>query len=309
MRDTFAKLLCDYAKEQSQIILITGDLGFKVFDEYRSLFPCQYINSGISEQNMTAVATGLALQGFTVFTYSIGNFPTLRCLEQIRNDVCYHNANVKIISVGSGFSYGPLGASHHSTEDISIMRSLPNLRIISPCCKLEVREAVKELLFNDGPYYMRLDKSYIEDGIVDKSYVNFGPVRIIEPGHDLLFFVTGGIAEEAIKASKKLKKKKISSNIVSVSSLKPLDADGIIDLCGKFSVIVTLEEHSKIGGLGTSILELLSDKKIYGKKVLRLGLPDNFTSLVGSQKHLRKVCNIDSDSIVSSVLSFLSYPI
>src|SRR4051794_39462434 len=155
MRDSFIKTLCDLAERNSRIMLITGDLGFAVLDEYRRRFPRQFINAGVAEQNMTLLATGMALEGHVVFTYSIGNFPTLRCLEMIRNDAAYHNANVKVVSIGGGFSYGPLGISHHATEDLAIMRALPNVTSVSPTSLWEVAEATKAITQTPGTFFFR----------------------------------------------------------------------------------------------------------------------------------------------------------
>src|SRR5438477_2359167 len=150
MRDQFVKTLTALAETNSLIMLVTGDLGFGVLTGFKERFPRQYLNVGVAEQNLTGLATGLALEGRVVFTYSIGNFPTLRCLEQIRNDVCYHNVDVKVVSIGAGFSYGPLGISHHATEDISILRALPNMTVVSPCDLWEVAEATRALVDRPG---------------------------------------------------------------------------------------------------------------------------------------------------------------
>src|SRR5882757_6882308 len=159
MRDHFVKRLSEMAETDSRITLMTGDLGFGVLTDFQKRFPKQFINAGVAEQNMTGLATGLALDGRTVFTYSIANFPTLRCLEQIRNDICYHEANVKVVAIGGGFSYGALGISHHATEDIAIMRSLPGMTVLCPGDVHEAIEATTIAYRTPGPCYLRLDKS------------------------------------------------------------------------------------------------------------------------------------------------------
>ena len=146
MRDVFIEVLTEEVEKNSQIILITGDLGFGVLDNFKEKYPNNFINAGVAEQNMTGIAAGMALEGKIIFTYSIANFPTLRCLDQIRNDVCYHNLKVNIVAIGGGFSYGALGMSHHATEDIAIMRSLPNLRVISPSTLGEVKKVTKAII-------------------------------------------------------------------------------------------------------------------------------------------------------------------
>jgi transketolase len=159
MRTAFIKALTDLAETDNRIWLVTGDLGFSVLEEFASRFPDRYLNVGVAEQNMTGVAAGLAMSGKIVFTYSIANFPTLRCLEQVRNDVCYHNANVKIVAVGGGLAYGAQGYTHHAIEDLAILRALPNIRVIAPGDPAETRAAVMAIVNTPGPCYLRLGKA------------------------------------------------------------------------------------------------------------------------------------------------------
>lgn len=171
MRDSFLKSLTLLAKEDANVMLLTADLGFGVFESFADSFPDQYLNVGVAEQNMTGIATGLALEGKTVFTYSIGNFPTLRCLEQIRNDACYHEVNVNIVSTGGGFSYGALGMSHHTTEDLSIMRALSGVTVIAPCNGWEAEHATVQVAKQPGVSYLRIDKTSVdEDQTTDEKY-------------------------------------------------------------------------------------------------------------------------------------------
>ena len=197
MRDRFISELLQRAKSDQKILLITGDLGFGVFDKYREELPDQFINAGVSEQNMTALACGLALEGFKVFTYSIGNFPTLRCLEQIRNDVCYHDANVTVVSIGGGFSYGQLGVSHFATEDLSIMRAIPNLTILTPSGEQQVAEMVQGIDEIQGPKYIRLDKDSAPH-IPSRTPFELGRVERLVEGSDGTLICIGGIFERGI---------------------------------------------------------------------------------------------------------------
>ena len=158
MRDTFVRTLIEEAMQDPRIVLVTGDLGFGVLKPFWELLPNQFINAGIAEQNMTSVAAGMALEGKIVFTYSIGNFPTLRCLEQIRNDCAYHDANVKIVCVGGGFVYGSLGMSHHATEDIAVMRAIPGMTVICPGDLVEAAEATRAIVKHPGTCYLRLGR-------------------------------------------------------------------------------------------------------------------------------------------------------
>src|SRR5688572_23737557 len=188
MRDAFVRTVRDLAAADPRVLLITGDLGFGVLTEFARDFPSQYLNVGVAEQNLTGVATGAALSGHTVFTYSIGNFPTLRCLEQIRNDVCYHDAAVKVVAIGGGFSYGALGVSHHATEDLAIMRSLPHMTVLAPGDVYEAVEATRMAYRTAGPCYLRLDKSAAPDqSEADREFV-LGRPRRLRSGTEVVIF-------------------------------------------------------------------------------------------------------------------------
>lgn len=308
MRDHFIKELSGLIHEFPNIILITGDLGFSVLDDFRDSFPDNFINAGVAEQNMTGIATGMALEGKIVFTYSIANFPTLRCLEQIRNDVCYHNLNVNIVSIGGGFSYGSLGFSHHATEDLSILRSLPDITVVSPSGFWETVEATKALVKHPGAGFLRLDKSHGDDKPNFKKNEKFelGKARVIRNGTDCTIIVTGGILEEVIKAEVLLRSKGISTRIISMHTLKPLDKNTIISTCKKTNTVITVEEHTIYGGLGSAVAEVLLDNNVIPDRFLRIGLEAGFSSIVGSQKYLRKYYSLDASSIFNRVFKLLN---
>ena len=223
------KALVELAEENSNVMLLTGDLGYSVFEDFEESFPDQYINVGVAEQNMTGIAAGLALEGKIVFTYSIGNFPTLRCLEQIRNNLCYHELNVNIIGMGAGFSYGALGMTHHATEDISVMRSLPNTSVVAPSGPEEAYELVKQVAKIDGVSYIRLDKTSLD--FPGRSDIKFGAIRELIAGFDIAILATGGITKNAINIAKKAIDKGVSVGIYSVHTIKPLDKIEIINIC------------------------------------------------------------------------------
>ncbi len=306
MRDYFIRRLCEIAERDHRIILITGDLGFGVFDEYRQHFPHQFINAGVAEQNMTGIATGLALEGRIVFTYSIGNFSTLRCLEQIRNDACYHEANVKVVSIGGGFSYGALGISHHATEDLSIMRSLPNITIVSPCDLWEAEQATEAIVNTPGTCYLRLDKS--SGKIINKPKEKFqlGKARVVRAGADITVIVTGGILEEVQEAAERLSMSGIEVRILSIHTIKPFDVETVIKAAYETYGIITVEEHTRHGGLGGIVAEVLMDAGVMPKVFRRMGLNAGFSSIVGSQRYLRKQYGLDTDSIESLIKLELS---
>jgi len=304
MRDHFIKRLSELAEHDFRIMLVTGDLGFGVFDEYRRRFPGQFINAGVAEQNMTGIATGMAMEGRVVFTYSIANFPTLRCLEQIRNDACYHGANVKVVSIGGGFSYGALGISHHATEDLAIMRSLPDITVVSPCGYWETIEATEAIVNMPGTCYLRLDKSAGDDAPLDKEEkFEIGKARVLREGSDCAIIVTGGILGEVWQAAELLEKKGISARIVSMHTIKPLDREAILQTCQDVGVIVTVEEHTVYGGLGSAVAEALLDNGVLPSAFLCIGLEAGFSSIVGSQQYSRKRYGLDAESISDRILS------
>ena len=305
MRDRFIKTLCELAERDPRIMLITGDLGFAVLDEYRRRFPRQFINAGVAEQNMTLVATGMALEGHIVFTYSIGNFPTLRCLEMIRNDAAYHSANVKVVSVGGGFSYGALGISHHATEDLAIMRALPDVAIFSPTSLWETEQATKAVVETPGTCFLRLDKDPGHAGPASESF-DVGVPRLLRSGNDIAFFVTGGISSEVVAAADQLTTFGLTSSIFSVHTLKPFHPERIIEAARSHGAIVTVEEHTVHGGLGGLVLETLAAAGHFPRRFLRIGLEGCFSSIVGSQSYLRKAYGLDAASIVNRTKTLLS---
>jgi transketolase len=305
MRDRFIQTLCALAEKDSRIMLLTGDLGFAVLDEYRRRFPRQFINVGVAEQNMTLVATGMAMEGHIVFTYSIGNFPTLRCLEMIRNDAAYHGANVKVVSVGGGFSYGQLGISHHATEDLAIMRALPETTCFAPTGLSEVTAATQAAAQISGTCFLRLDKDKGPDGLADEPFV-VGRPRVLQKGQDVGFITTGGILSEVVRASEALAKEGISSSIYAVHTIKPLEPLRFIEAARNHRVLVTVEEHTIHGGLGGLVLETLADAGVSPPKFLRIGLNGCFSSVVGSQAHLRSVYAMDAAHIVRRTRAMLN---
>ncbi|MCE5315385.1 MAG: transketolase C-terminal domain-containing protein [Armatimonadota bacterium] len=301
MRDTFVARLMQLAQEDPSIMLITGDLGFGVLTKFQEKFPKRYINAGIAEQNMTGLATGLAMVGKTVFTYSIGNFPILRCLEQIRNDACYHGANVKIVSVGGGFSYGSLGISHHATEDIGIMRSLPDITVVVPSDKWEAGEVVEELIKTPGACYLRLDKSSAPDSHAPGERFELGRARVVRAGSDITIIACGGILGEAIKAADALAEAGISCRVVSMHTIKPLDLAAIADACNTTGGIITVEENTVDGGLGGAVAEACLEMGLNPGVFHRIGLRAGFSCIVGSQDYLRARYEMDAAAITKSI--------
>jgi transketolase len=304
MRNAFMATLFELAEADKNIMLLTGDLGFGVFEEFQQKFPKQFLNVGVAEQNMMGVASGLALEGKIIFTYSIGNFPTLRCLEQIRNDACYHELNINIIAVGGGFSYGGLGMSHHATEDVAIMRALPKTTVIAPSTTWEAGEATRLLAKTAGVGYLRIDKSAATENENAPPF-QIGKARRLREGSDITIFGYGGILQEAMLAADKLSNLGISCRVSSLHTIKPIDVDEIISACKETQGIITIEEHIINGGLGGAVAEVCMDKGLKTNFFVRMGMQDEYSAIVGDQQYLRRYYNIDALSIMDSIKELL----
>lgn len=297
MRDTFVEFLRQKAINNSNILLLTGDLGFGVLNKYRETIPEQFINVGIAEQNMTGVAAGLALEGYKVFTYSIGNFCSLRCLEQIRNDVCYHNVDVKIISVGSGLGYGSLGMSHHATEDVSILRSLPNMKIYAPADSSEAKAVMDFLAYDNGPAYVRLGKIDISSFGPRDVTVNECNVIGEDNKYKLILLTYGstlGLAKSIVE------RLPYPCDLYTLAQLKPLPVKNLYKILQGRKYVITLEEHNLCGGVGSSIGEFLLDNGM-DLPLIRLGLPDQFISVGGTAEELRNRMGLNVENCIDMI--------
>lgn len=305
MRSAFFRALLECASSDPRITLIVGDLGFGVVEPLAKQLPSQFLNAGVAEQNLTGVAVGMALLGRIVFTYSIANFPTLRCLEQIRNDVCYHRANVKIVALGGGFAYGALGMTHHATEDLAIMRSLPEIIVVAPGDPVESDLATRAIIGREGPCYLRLGRS--GERVLHPPGIRFelGKAILLRDGEDLTIISTGGMLSTALEAAEHLDARGITTRILSMHTLKPIDEDAIVASATQTGAIFTLEEHSKIGGLGSAVAEVLAEMDGTRIPFRRIGLPSGFAPLAGSQEYLLGAHGLGVESVVQSVLSVL----
>lgn len=302
MRDTFVRTLVEIAKEDKEIELVTGDLGFGVLKPFWEQCPNQFTNAGIAEQNMTTVAAGMALTGKTVFTYSIGNFPTLRCLEQIRNDCAYHHANVKVVCIGGGFVYGSLGMSHQATEDIAILRALPDVIVMAPADLIEAEECTKALAKSNGTAYLRLGRGG-EKRIHDKiNNFKIGKAIKVNDGEKVAIFSTGAIFEEVKVAYEKLREINYNPAVYTFPTVKPIDKEVIEKVSQEFDLVVTCEEHNIIGGFGSAVAEIMAEMKNKKATLLRIGLNDEYSIRVGNQKYLREQYRIDAKSIVEKII-------
>ncbi len=287
MRNTFAKALIDLARKDKTIFLLTGDLGYSVLEPFVIEFPDRFLNVGVAEQNMTVVASGLAKEGYNVFTYSIGNFPTLICREQIRYDICYHNLNVKIIAVGAGYAYGLLGVSHHTTEDLGMFRAIPNLTVASPSDPLEVTALTKLFVMHQGRCYMRLNKTgemHLHESV--PHLLENEPLRILQ-GKEKLILGTGAIVKDAFIAAREK-----GWELWRFPILSPMGTKWITDDLLRFKEIMTIEEHQLNSGFGSAIHENINDAFVSQKMskfpiIRRLGIPKIFLGFSGSQEYLR----------------------
>ena len=305
MRDAFVKKLTELAEKDPNIFFITADLGFGVFDDFAVRFPNQYMNVGVAEQNMVGIATGLGLEGRKIFTYSIANFATLRCLEQIRNDAAYHEVNLTVVASGGGFTYGGLGMSHHATEDISIMRSLPGVKVVAPCTAWETYEATESLSQDKGVSYLRIEKGGIQDPPNSETKFQVGKAIKMMSGEDLTIIATGGIITECLKAEEILREQGISSEVISMHTVKPIDEEAIISSANQTKHIITVEEHNKYGGLGSAVAEIIAKKNL-DCKLHCIAIEDVYSAIVGSQDYLRSHYKLDHIEIMKRAKNLLS---
>jgi transketolase len=298
MRTAFIKQLCALADQDERIWLLCGDLGYNVLNEFADRFPARYLNAGVAEQNMTGIAAGLALTGKTVFTYSIANFPVMRCLEQIRNDVCYHNLNVKIVSVGGGLAYGSHGYTHHGVEDLAVMSAMPNLAIAAPADPIEARAITSILANHHGPAYLRLGKAGEPVLHAEDIKVELGKAIQITDGSDLTIISIGGMLGTVLKAGEVLLGHGIHARILSMPFLVPLDTKAILNAAEQTGAILTVEEHGP-GGLGTAVAETLA---VSGRTVAfrPLRLAKAPIKVSGSQQELRSAQGLSMEGIVEA---------
>lgn len=305
MRTAFIRTLEKLAETDPRIWLVVGDLGYSVIESFRERFPDRYLNAGVAEQNMTGVAAGLALSGKVVFTYSIANFPTLRCLEQIRNDVCYHNLNVKIVSVGGGFAYGTLGISHFGTEDLAVLRSLPGMTVVAPGDPVEAEQATRAVARRSGPCYLRLGKA--GEPVLHSPDVKFelGKAISLREGSDLTLISTGAMLSTTVQVAERLAQDGIAARLLSMHTLKPLDEEAVRSAARDTSAIVTIEEHSLLGGLGGAVAEVLAESEHPRVRFKRIGVPSVFSSQVGRQEYMRTLYSLTVDGILASLKPIL----
>lgn len=302
MRNAFADELTKLGRADDRVVMLSGDIGNRLFDKFKDACPDRFYNCGVAEANMMGVAAGMALSGLRPVAYTITPFITTRCLEQIRVDVCYHNVPVTIVAVGAGMAYASLGPTHHACEDISLLRSLPNMKVVCPADAHEVRAAMRAAMQEDGPVYIRLGKKG-EPNVHAQAPGDFAIGRgiVLHEGKDACILATGNIVPVALEAAEALAKHGLSTRVVSLHTVKPLDEALLADAFARYAVVVTLEEHSLVGGLGGAVAEWRADNPDGRARLLRFGTPDAFFKLSGEQEFVREKLGLTAEHVAERV--------
>jgi len=287
MRATFINTMIDMAEKDERVFLVTIDMGYGVLEPFAEKFPDRFLNSGITEQASMSLSAGLAMAGYKVYCYSITPFVTMRCYEQVRLDVAYMNTDVKLIGVGAGFEYGVAGATHHAIEDISLMRSLPNMQVVCPGDNYEAEALMRETLTNDKPMYIRIGRNKEEFYYDKKPDIKFGKASIVEAGTGKAILTTSNALSMGKKITADLREKGENPSLISFHTIKPFDVEMVKKLIDDGAEIYTVEENNIIGGLGSAVAEVIAE---YGKavKFKRIGIPDEFTHCIGNQEFHRE---------------------
>lgn len=304
MRTAFINTLLRRAKKDRNIFLLTADLGFKLFDKYRETLPNQFVNMGVAEQNMVSVAAGMALSGKKVYCYSMVPFLVMRAFEQIRVDVCNHHLNVTLVGVGGGLSYGFEGMTHHGFEDIAVMRSLPGMTVTAPGDPIECEAIVEESFDYKGPMFIRLGANNNPAIHKKGTEIKIGKGVVVREGTDACIVGTGSMLRFGVELVDNLNDNEVNASYVSMHTVKPLDDLLLRDLAGKYRAIFTIEEHSKIGGLGSAVSEYLLEIG-YGGKFRRIGLPDSYCNEIGNYDFLRDKTGLTPEKMTEEIITIL----
>jgi transketolase len=303
MRNAFAEGITNLAKKDNKIVLLSGDIGNRLFDKFRAKFPERFYNCGIAEACMTGVASGIAHLGLSPVTYTIATFNTARCLEQIKLDVCYPNLSVVIVGTGAGLSYASLGSTHHSIDDIAFLRTIPNLKILCPSDPVEVKKLLKDALKMGGPVYLRLGK---KNEPIIKSRKRIGKSDLIIKGKSNLLISVGNILKFVIEASEQLKRKRIDNSVIDLRYIKPLDNKVLKMAFKKYKKIVVIEEHYISGGVGSSIMEWAKKNKFDSNNVFLIGAENKFVHSSGDQFSARGKVGLSIKNIVSKIVKIVN---
>lgn len=302
MRDTFASELTNLAGSDPRIVLLMADIGNHMFDRFKELYPTRFFNCGIAESNMISVAAGLAMSGFRPFVYTFSAFDVGRPFEQIRVDLAFQNLPVVIIGLGGGLTYSPLGPTHYICEDLAITRVLPNMTVICPADALETRAAIRASLQNEGPVYIRIGKK--NEPAIHEQLPDFviGKGIIIEEGTDICILGTGTVLPDVIAAAHILRESGHKTRVVSFHTVKPLDTELLETIFSDYPLVVTVEEHSLIGGLGSAVAEWVSDQPAARKgRLMRIGIPDEFLHYTMHPKHAREAYALSPKKLAEAI--------
>jgi len=301
MRDAFAREMTALAAQRTDVTLLSGDIGNRMFDRYKEVAPQRFFNCGIAEANMMSLAAGMALSGLRPVIYTITPFTTTRCLEQIRVGVAYHQAPVVIVGTGSGLSYAELGPTHHSLEDMAILRTLPGLNVVAPADSAELVAQLREALDAPHPTYMRIGKKGEPALHGEDARLGIGKANLLRDGNDVLLLGVGPILGEALQAAETLADSGISVAVASLGGVKPLDGPLLAEMTKRFPLWLSLEEHGITGGLGSALLEWLAD---HGRRTIhlrRLGVPDVFLHELGNQAYTRRQLGLDAVGLTQTI--------
>ena len=300
MRNAFAQEVTELAENDPRIILLSGDIGNRLFDGLRARCPSQFVNCGVAEANMIGVAGGMALSGLRPITYTIAPFTTTRCLEQIRVDIAYHRAPVIIVGTGAGFSYASLGPTHHSLEDFAILRAIPNLRILAPWDPPSLCYVLRQALLDVAPTYIRIGKKGERSLCTIDKVEGIGRLTRISTGMGIAIVAVGTIADEAVLATQKLKDAGMSVTLALAHTVKPFPERDFSELLNTHDHIITVEEHSVAAGFGESSVNFANRSGFRGR-LFSMGAPDLFFDKLASQSGARARAGISASAIIEMV--------
>jgi transketolase len=306
MRNAFADELTRLGNADARVVMLSGDIGNRLFDKFKTAHPSRFLNCGVAEQNMMGVAAGMAMSGLRPVAYTITPFITSRCLEQIRTDACYHDLPVTIVAVGAGLSYAGLGPTHHACEDVAFLRAIPNMVVVCPGDAWEVRGALRAAFKQDKPVYIRMGKK--GEPVIHKEVppdFAIGRAITVQDGEDVCLLSSGNMLPEAIEAAHRLSEKRVSACVVSFHTVKPLDEICLAKAFGTFKLVATIEEHTLLGGFGSAVAEWVVDKAVKPEVFLRFGTPDLFFKKSGEQEYAREELGLAGHQIADRVLKAL----
>lgn len=303
MRTAYLDTLYNLADKDKNVIAMISDNGAIVYDKYRDRFPKQFLNVGISEAHMLGMAAGMASRGKIPFAYTIGSFLAYRALEFIRLDICQQNENVKIVGIGAGMSYSSLGVTHHTTEDIAALRAMPNLLLLSPCSPKEVKKATLAAYAYKGPVYLRIGTNKEKELYANDYDFVIGEPVLLKEGKDVTILGTGSILSDVVEVANQLETEGISCRVINIHTLNPINRNSILDMISESKRIITVEDHSITGGLGSLVAEVIAESRI-SVAFKRIGL-DSFSKGYGTYDELKEYNGIGKKQILKAVYGLL----